>query len=262
MDAAIPRQLETAHLPYEINPAYEPLTSRMYQVLASMVGYAASLDGKSPREFRVLDVGPGRGELMNLLAGSGYPVEGLDLDPVCVSMSSQYGPCRFGSTDDIIETYNQNEFDLVVASHVIEHVRDPLGALEAFRYAASRWILLAVPNPIRPLAIYKNLLRKPWSNPTHIAIWDHSHFANFLQLHAKLEIVREESDYVEIVWGHLRSLLYQLGMLKPLSWMEINLLSRLFPRFSTSIIALCRIPDQAWFTPPAQAIGSSAEHVT
>ena len=240
-DPALNKRFD-AHLSYAPDLAEESLRIRLYDLLVSLVDLAAAEDGKAPQEFKVLDVGSGRGEIMMRLANKRYPVEGIDLDPICVELSSRYGPCRTCSTDQIREKFADEQFDLIISSHVLEHVPNPLEVVESFKYVTRKWLLLAVPNPIQPLAMYKNVVRQSWCNITHIALWDHSHFENFLKRHAGLKIVRPASDFVRIIWGWPRALLHKIGILKPITWLEIYVLPKLLPRYSDSVIVLCAKP--------------------
>lgn len=229
------------HLQYQPDStelaAYRPLYTR----LAGLVDRAAQSDGKKPNDFRVLELGPGRGEMMRLLSERGYHVTGLDIDPECVRMSERFGRCELGGGDSIGDIFDEGEFDLVMASHVIEHLERPLDVVREMKSVSSKRVLLAVPNPVRPMVIFKSLIRRDWSNRTHVSVWDHSHFHVFLSEHAGLEIVAEEYDRVGVVWGSTRRFIHRVGLQRPLDLLEAGLMVRVAPRFSLSIIDLARI---------------------
>lgn len=232
--------LSLPHLPYETVPALVSLRERLYSGLVDLIKTAADLDGKGYGDFAVLDIGSGRGELMQHLNAAGFTaVQGVDIDPTCVQLSNRYGRCYQLGIENLQDAFGDNRFDLAVMSHVLEHMRDPLGAVTTLRKISRRWVLLAVPNPLCPLAIHKSIWRKSWSNQTHVVAWDRSHFRAFLTRHANLKPVEETGDYVQIFHGRLRKHLFQVGLDRPMKWIEQGVLYSLFPYFSTSIICLC-----------------------
>ncbi len=85
-------------------------------------------DRKSPW----LDIGCGRGGLLGVMAEQGCTLGlGLDPDGNCVRAAASHGiTVRTGTLSQITEVFAGQRFDLVVLSHVLEHVLD-LEALEA-----------------------------------------------------------------------------------------------------------------------------------
>jgi SAM-dependent methyltransferase len=86
----------------------------------------------------VLEVGCGNGEKLAQLQKMGWKVTGQEIDPVAADLASKrsganvlVGPLE--SCDFAGET-----FDLVLSSHVIEHVFDPIAFLETIRSLTSR----------------------------------------------------------------------------------------------------------------------------
>ena len=231
------------HLQYEPSPANQALHKRRADILADLVARAIASGPQSMSDSRVLDVGCGRGELISALASRGIPVEGIDIDRRCVAASSKHGKCQLGGVDDILSLYGRDSFDLIVLSHVLEHLTNPVDAVDVLKAASRRWLLFAVPNPMCPLAIYKSIRRRHWSNPTHVVTWDRSHFHVFLRSVAGLEIIEETGDFVEIFHGRIRNALYRRGLDSTMAMIEQKMLMALLPYFSTSVIALCNIPQ-------------------
>lgn len=229
------------HLPYEITEARAGLHERRRNALLSLVEFAAQHDKVAPGDFRILDVGCGRGEFMRHLRSKGFETEGVDLDPECVAISQQYGPCQQSTVEELPEKYDENAFDLIVASHVLEHTLSPLDAVQCLARASNKWLVLAVPNPVRPHILLKNIMRKRYSNQGHVVAWDRSHFHNFLTEYAQLEIEKWQTDHVRLVSHSLMQKgvgRFSFGLV---DYVEIKLLTRLFPFFSDSLIALCRV---------------------
>jgi 2-polyprenyl-3-methyl-5-hydroxy-6-metoxy-1,4-benzoquinol methylase len=101
------------------------LRKSLYAVLADAV------EGAVPdkRPLSILDVGSGRGELMAALSARGHLVTGVDSNAKCVERGSQYGRCLVCGLDDLDHFFSTGEFNVIVCSHVLEHVSAPIEAL-------------------------------------------------------------------------------------------------------------------------------------
>lgn len=79
---------------------------------------------------RLLDVGCGSGQLLARMAALGWNVEGLEPDPVAAGIALKSGlNVRQGSLTS--HPFASRSFDVIVMSHVIEHVHSPLAAMTA-----------------------------------------------------------------------------------------------------------------------------------
>jgi len=95
----------------------------------------------------LLDVGCGSGDRLARLTGLGWKTWGLDFDPQAVEVARNRGcEVRCGSLEEA--AYPAETFDVVMMSHVIEHVPAPLGTLkECFRILKPGGrLVLATPN--------------------------------------------------------------------------------------------------------------------
>jgi len=81
---------------------------------------------------RLLDVGCGNGELLSLAQKMGWKAEGIDFDATAVDAARRRGlTVHLG---DLREgTFADHAFDLVMSSHVLEHVPDPVALLRQCR---------------------------------------------------------------------------------------------------------------------------------
>lgn len=104
------------------------------------------IDWKTPG--RLLDVGCGRGDFLNTMAKCGWVVRGVDSDPVAaMAAKSLYGlDVCVGSLDDVVAL--EDHYDVVTASHVLEHVPDPKKFLAQCRRLLNRGgkLVLKTPN--------------------------------------------------------------------------------------------------------------------
>jgi SAM-dependent methyltransferase len=74
---------------------------------------------------RMLDVGCGDGRHLNMSETLGWKAEGVELDPGAVASTRQKGlTVHHGELTD--QHYPDETFDLVLLSHVIEHLCDPI----------------------------------------------------------------------------------------------------------------------------------------
>jgi SAM-dependent methyltransferase len=194
-------------------------------------------------EFSILDVGCGQGDLLADLRREGYEATGIDIDPDCVSISQKVGIAKTGGVFDIPKMFRSNSFDLVVASHVLEHLDNPLLGVQYLQDVAKEWIILAVPNPLRLQYIIRSGLFSKICDPRpgHVQVWDPGHFKNFLIRHCGLNIRNWDSDWIKIVPNNrLRGTLRRIGLSNTLDTIEARVLPKLFPFLSDSLIVLCQ----------------------
>jgi len=129
--------------------------------------------------------------------------------------------------------------DLVVSSHSLENMPDPIGTLKIMKKITRRYILLALPNPhFLPMIVKVVLLNRiPEINKGHYYCWDAPHLAWFLSGQLNLELVRWSADWVQLfprAFGSVRGLSAIANML------EARIAPLFFPRLAESLIVLCR----------------------
>lgn len=96
---------------------------------------------------RLLDVGCGNGALLEVAERLGWRAEGIDFDPAAVAVAVDRGlRARPGRLDDY--SFAAAAFDLIVLSHVIEHLDDPISTLRECRrlLAPGGSVLVVTPN--------------------------------------------------------------------------------------------------------------------
>lgn len=105
-------------------------TAAKAQVVARVPPYGRQ---RARRGGRMLDVGLGRGDIAQVFVRSGWDVHGLDMSPMAVQAARLRGvDARVGTLEDA-PPWPPGTFDLVVCSHVLEHVADPLRELRIMR---------------------------------------------------------------------------------------------------------------------------------
>ena len=207
----------------------------MFDAYIRAIARAAEDEDKSLKDFRIVDLGCGRGEFLEYAVAKGIVfLEGVDFDPVCVKMSSEYAPCYLADINRVNEVLDNKSYDLILASHVIEHLQDPRDTIEMLLPFA-KYFIIAVPNPLRPNVIFYAMKRYNYSNLGHYYAWDRSHFTIFIN-RCGLEIV---DYYVDDVRLPSNRVLNALRRRKMLGGLERTVLAKLFPYFSTSLIVLC-----------------------
>jgi SAM-dependent methyltransferase len=99
-----------------------------------------------PQKGRMLDVGCGDGSMLKLAEELGWDAEGVDFDADAVANARRKSlTVRAGALAD--QKYRDDSFDLVLMSHVIEHVPDPLGTMREIRRVLRPGAVLAVTTP-------------------------------------------------------------------------------------------------------------------
>lgn len=130
---------------YADTPAAQADYDHYYQQLAKYGGPTGTGAGQNPadqqrleqladrlenllpgKDAAILDIGCGAGGLLQALHTRGYTrAEGLDPDPAAVAAARARGlPVRTGLATESPTLYVGRRFDLIVLSHVAEHLRD------------------------------------------------------------------------------------------------------------------------------------------
>lgn len=128
---------------------------------------------------RVLDIGCGHGEFLEMLIAAGHEAAGVDIDPGMVTA------CRAKGLDvteaDVLEWLptQAGRFDAIFSSNVMEHLPAPVVAqVIKAAYAALRpggLLLIGVPNP-ESIVVQ---LHEFWRDATHVRLYSNQILAFF-----------------------------------------------------------------------------------
>jgi 2-polyprenyl-3-methyl-5-hydroxy-6-metoxy-1,4-benzoquinol methylase len=132
-----------------------------------------------------------------------------------------------------IAALGASSFDTCVMSHLLEHTHRPLDTLEAAMSVLKPEgrLILAVPNPATPHIVAFNALRFHYVNRGHVYCWDRSHWINFLENVAQLNVIHHGQDEVRLFPQRLSS------RVRPLKKLE-QMLALLVPRLAHSHISI------------------------
>jgi SAM-dependent methyltransferase len=195
-------------------------------------------NGLTPKDFKVLDVGCGRGEISKLLHDRGYNIKGIDLDQRCVEMCNKFVDDNVAENFGFFDFFKKNSkisFNVIILNHVLEHFSNPVDVLKLAE-KHSDFIVIAVPNPIRFHILVHAFKKNNYSNLGHVYSWDRSHFNNFIKRIVGLEIDCWSCD--RVMFSNLSGKLFKrLGLYNLLNE---NLFPKFFPYFSSSLIVLCK----------------------
>jgi 2-polyprenyl-3-methyl-5-hydroxy-6-metoxy-1,4-benzoquinol methylase len=187
------------------------------------------------RPKKVLEIGCGSGlTLEHLKENKGAEVVGVEIRPEIAKKITDQGKLDRVwnidiTCDDLPE--QENSFDTIILSHVIEHFAQPHSVLEKLKKYASPQarFLIAVPN-VRHLSVLGPLLIKGRFEYTDSGILDHTHLRfftkssiitflkknNFNILHSEFELLGPKSKVLDRL---------SLGVLRPFCGYAINILA-------------------------------------
>jgi 2-polyprenyl-3-methyl-5-hydroxy-6-metoxy-1,4-benzoquinol methylase len=189
-------------------------------------------------DAKILDLGCGRGQILGLIKHcEDLKFFAADAYQSCLDETAQKMPLAGQFLIDeasfnIDKIITENGFDLIIFSHVLEHLRNPIEALEkTMRLLKPGGILIvAVPNPVRPNILISNIFQKHYVNRGHVHAWDMSHWRNFLERINNLEVIHYAHDFIQIPGCYRFPILQTLG----------EILAKIVPWWSFSNIAVIR----------------------
>jgi len=167
----------------------------------SLISLARPLYPKS-----ILDAGCGEGFTMDRLKknGIGEKIEGIEYSKDAISLGKKLFTnliFKLGSVYNL--PHKDNSFDLVICTEVLEHVDNPIKALQEVLRTSKKYAIFSVPN--EPFFMLSNLLRgknlSTWGNdPGHIQHWTLLSFKKFLKKNSvKIKAVKFPFPWIMIL---------------------------------------------------------------
>lgn len=98
---------------------------------------------------RIIDIGCGPGDVLYLLKNVGFDVYGIDISQHAVDLAHKHGLKKVVcGLEDKLENYQDNYFDCIRGSHVLEHMADPLNfiSLSYKKLRKGGVLLMSTPN--------------------------------------------------------------------------------------------------------------------
>jgi len=221
------------HIPYKQN------VQIYHNKIAKLVKYYAAKDTK------LIDIGCGVGHTLFLINKyrPDLKLYAIDFDETCLKITKQ----RVHN----VETFKQNlneislkaitsDIDFIVISHVMEHIYCPYQLIIDLFETLNKggYMVMAVPNPVRPVIMTYSLLQKFAINKGHVYSWDRHHWINFIENILCLNVIKYECDYIQIIPEYCKLKLPNIfnSLLNKLELWLCNF----FPWFSFSNIVLIK----------------------
>jgi 2-polyprenyl-3-methyl-5-hydroxy-6-metoxy-1,4-benzoquinol methylase len=133
--------------------AYEQRKDHWWHRFASAPFGLLTKVGAMPGQ-RLLDLGCNLGSFVQLAQARGFDASGLDASPAAVAFGRQHLGVNLACGRIESAVVEPGSLDIVVASHVLEHLPDPVALLRRARewLRPSGWLLVSVPNFASPIA--------------------------------------------------------------------------------------------------------------
>lgn len=203
---------DTDEILYAYLPSMEHALSRQWPMARDEVSAVLAVVGDW-RPRRMVDIGAGTGAMLRLFSEMGFAQEyaATDVSQLAVSfLNSNPFPGFVGATRVSVDKlpYEDQSFDLAIAAHVLEHVIDPVIALqEVARVATKVCIELPLELALLPKA------KATWINLTHgrVPINPVKHL-HFFSVRGVRDLVRTAGLRIEAEFR------YHLG----LEWLSMN----------------------------------------
>ena len=168
---------------------------------------------------RLLDVGCATGEFLHFMKEAGWQVAGLEPDARAAEFARQtLGlAVETGGVDRLAQKAGQ--WDAITFWHVLEHLHDPISALQSTGtlLAPGGLLVVALPNPDSLDARFYGHRWVAWDAPRHLVHFTRRTLAR-AAAEAGLEIVGQKSMPLDPAYNCLMSERYDTGALPVLKW--------------------------------------------
>ena len=133
------------------------------------------------------EIGCGEGYVTSFFNQWGIPIEGADVSARIIEIAKRKYPSINFSVLSIYDLDTiSNEYSLVIANEVFEHLSEPDTAIEELKKVTTKYILITVPH--EPFFRIANIVRLKYlkdagNTPGHLNHWSKKSFELFLASH-------------------------------------------------------------------------------
>jgi len=164
------------------NPIYKRLMS---EFLKNLLAYIS--DNSNKQDIKILEIGCGEGYLAYELSKQKENIsyQGIDLDTEIIELAQKN--CKkanfeVGSVYNL-KKYQQNKYDYIIVSEVLEHLTEPEKALQEILKMQTKQFIFSVPN--EPIWRILNMMRLKYlknfgNTPGHLQHWSENNFNKLL----------------------------------------------------------------------------------
>lgn len=172
------------------NPLKRKMISRLNEKIIKHIREALNICHSNSEKVTLLDAGCGEGFVSKLIYSkiSNLSITALEYTKEALSIAKELIPNATLIQGDIMRMpFDDNAFDIVLCSEVLEHLPKPEAALKELIRVTRNTLIITVPNEpwfcMGNLLVLKNVKRL--GNPIdHINHWTHSGFVKFLSNHS------------------------------------------------------------------------------
>lgn len=184
------------------SPRFNMRTSFFFKIIRSSILYRYPLEEiiKYPKGS-ILDIGCGSGYILSILKELGWEVFGLEMDEKAALVAQNRGINVKIGTYEIAKEFNR-EFDILIASHVIEHTYNPANFIDTLLNCTKNQhgkIFLSYPNPN---SVVHKIFSRYWRGlevPRHISLPSTRWIKNYVT--KKEASIKITSSPIITVWG-------------------------------------------------------------
>jgi 2-polyprenyl-3-methyl-5-hydroxy-6-metoxy-1,4-benzoquinol methylase len=169
----------------------------------------------------VLDIGCGYGYFVRQALSAGFDAYGVDLSPDGIREAEKHVPGRvYRGTLDDVDALTDRQFDVIFASHLIEHIPEPKAFVEGLipRLKDRGIVMFVTPNIESWLARVSGRRWVSFKIPEHVAYYTPATISHLLES-AGLEIVAIDPAYqyyrLPFLMSKIRELIHPIGRIVP-----------------------------------------------
>ena len=126
-----------------------------------------------------LEVGCGKGYLLSRLSEKRVigRMAAIEIDKKWIKYAKTYHPvCSYFMSDVYKLNFKENSFDYIIATEILEHLTDPVAAIQEIKRVSKINAHIIISVPFEPFFHWGNLLRgkylKEWGRtPEHLNFW-------------------------------------------------------------------------------------------